>query len=133
MVCLGLEPGAAGWKAQTNPLSYGGTPFCVTFCRLNLYLLRSILISVGIEQSTLDRFISRNGQTCNGQYSKVNSLITFQPHFKWDENPGPYIQESTLLTTIQHATFFLCLIFQLASGHKTRTFLVLPTCQNTLF
>ena len=23
MVCLGLEPGAAGWKAQTNPLSYG--------------------------------------------------------------------------------------------------------------
>ena len=21
-----LEPGAAGWKAQTNPLSYGGTP-----------------------------------------------------------------------------------------------------------
>ena len=26
MVCLGLEPGVAGWKAQTNPLSYGGTP-----------------------------------------------------------------------------------------------------------
>ena len=23
MVCLGIEPGAAGWKAQTNPLSYG--------------------------------------------------------------------------------------------------------------
>ena len=27
MVYLGLEPGAAGWKTQTNPLSYGGTPF----------------------------------------------------------------------------------------------------------
>ena len=26
MVCLGLEPRAAGWKAQTNPLSYSGTP-----------------------------------------------------------------------------------------------------------
>ena len=26
MVCLGLEPGAAGWKAQTNPLSYGNIP-----------------------------------------------------------------------------------------------------------
>ena len=26
MVCLGLKPGAAGWKVQTNPLSYGGTP-----------------------------------------------------------------------------------------------------------
>ena len=26
MACLGVEPGAAWWKAQTNPLSYGGTP-----------------------------------------------------------------------------------------------------------
>ena len=26
MVCLGLEPGAAGLKGQTNSLSYGGTP-----------------------------------------------------------------------------------------------------------
>ena len=26
MVRLGFEPGTAGWKAQTNPLSYGGTP-----------------------------------------------------------------------------------------------------------
>ena len=26
MVCLGFEPGAAGWKAETNPLGYGGTP-----------------------------------------------------------------------------------------------------------
>ena len=27
MVCLGFKPGAAGWKARMNPLSYGGTPF----------------------------------------------------------------------------------------------------------
>ena len=26
MVCLGLEPRAAGWLDQTNPLSYGGIP-----------------------------------------------------------------------------------------------------------
>ena len=25
MVCFGLEPGVAGWKAKTNPLSYDGT------------------------------------------------------------------------------------------------------------
>ena len=25
MVCLGLEPGAAGWLVQTNSLRYGGT------------------------------------------------------------------------------------------------------------
>ena len=44
MVCLGLEPGAAGWKAQTNPLSYGGTPKChartdlIQFCARNMDL-----------------------------------------------------------------------------------------------
>ena len=27
MVWLVLKPGAAEWKAQTNPLSYGGTPW----------------------------------------------------------------------------------------------------------
>ena len=26
MICLGFEPGAEEWKAQTEPLSYGGTP-----------------------------------------------------------------------------------------------------------
>ena len=26
MLCLGLEPGAARWLAQTDPLSYGGRP-----------------------------------------------------------------------------------------------------------
>ena len=37
MVCLGLEPGAAGWKAQTNPLSYGCTPVSKIVCQLTLY------------------------------------------------------------------------------------------------
>ena len=36
MVCLGLEPGAAGWKAQTNPLSYGGTPNFFEFLTIEL-------------------------------------------------------------------------------------------------
>ena len=31
MACLGIEPGVAGWKAQTNPLSYGGTPSLIQF------------------------------------------------------------------------------------------------------
>ena len=26
MVCLGFDPGVAGWKARMNPLSYGGSP-----------------------------------------------------------------------------------------------------------
>ena len=36
MVCLGFKPGAAGWKAYTNPLSYDSTPTFIsyfpTFC-----------------------------------------------------------------------------------------------------
>ena len=31
MVCLGLEPGPAGWQAQMNPLSYGGTHWATLF------------------------------------------------------------------------------------------------------
>ena len=34
-MCLGLEPGVAGWKEQTNPLSYGSTP-SVTDCLLQI-------------------------------------------------------------------------------------------------
>ena len=30
MVCMGLEPGAAGQKVLTNSLSYGGTPSLLT-------------------------------------------------------------------------------------------------------
>ena len=37
MACLGVQPRAAGWKAQTNPLSYGSTPIFSS-----LSLLKSI-------------------------------------------------------------------------------------------
>ena len=32
MVSLGLELEVAGWKVQTKPLSYGGTPSSLSFC-----------------------------------------------------------------------------------------------------
>ena len=38
MVCLSLEPGAAEWNAQTNPLSYGGTPYNGIFLKVNSIL-----------------------------------------------------------------------------------------------
>ena len=37
MVCLGFEPGAGGWKARTNPLSYGGTPNIFIFFASKLW------------------------------------------------------------------------------------------------
>ena len=33
-LCLGFEPVTSGWKAQTNPLSYGGTPPKICFVML---------------------------------------------------------------------------------------------------
>ena len=36
MVCLGIEPGEAGWKAQRTPLSYGGTPYLYLYVSLSL-------------------------------------------------------------------------------------------------
>ena len=45
MVCLGFEPGPAGWYAQTKPRSYGGQPktlqlcLCFAFQRKNLLLM----------------------------------------------------------------------------------------------
>ena len=42
MVCLGFEPGAAGWKAETNPLIYSGTPINLRMTNLqkiNIFLI----------------------------------------------------------------------------------------------
>ena len=35
-MCLGLEPGAEGLKAQTNPLRYGSTPSLFLFIYSNV-------------------------------------------------------------------------------------------------
>ena len=45
MECLGVEPGAAWRKAQTNPLSYGGTPivFNVMYLQEHSASLSSLL------------------------------------------------------------------------------------------
>ena len=41
-VKVGLEPGAAGWKAQTNPLSYGGTPNLCDHCGIKKMNLETV-------------------------------------------------------------------------------------------
>ena len=40
MVCLGLEPGVAIWKAQMHPLSYVGTPSAGVGLDLNIAIER---------------------------------------------------------------------------------------------
>ena len=67
MVCLGLKPGTAGCKAQTNPLSIGDPPplhyyiFCqhafATFDKYTLrWSFRHSLASVSKAAFTLVRF-----------------------------------------------------------------------------
>ena len=48
MVCLGLEPSAAGWQAQMNPLSYVGTPriYCQPIIQVGYSLFSLMLIMV---------------------------------------------------------------------------------------
>ena len=80
MVCLGLlKPGAAGWKAQTNQLSYGGTLYfflcCISFV-LSLRLRSSFSIMVEI----LLRFASYlGGSKCfmMGTYQFYYSIYIF--------------------------------------------------------
>ena len=45
MECLGVKPGAAWWKAQTNPLSYGGTLIILTQPILNFKKIKIIAIN----------------------------------------------------------------------------------------
>ena len=58
MVCLGFKPGVAGWKAQTNPLSYDCTPrFGVFFKKngpilhvtLQIYLIKAKMVCLGFK------------------------------------------------------------------------------------
>ena len=47
MVCLGFEPGATGWWAQTKPRSYGGHPKAT--------LIRNLQSSIVIRDRTEDK------------------------------------------------------------------------------
>ena len=39
MVCLGVEPGVAAWKSQTNPLSFIHLPFVGIYFLSDTYLI----------------------------------------------------------------------------------------------
>ena len=70
MVCLGIEPGAAGWKARTNPLSYGGTPF-----NTNVQLNITSLLLVAETLTTSDKFIIQKRVCKNWNNWALRSLL----------------------------------------------------------
>ena len=57
MACLGLEPGAAGWWAQMNPLSYGGTPSFTAVYLVHLLQYILFFYYCGFDSFTVTDFI----------------------------------------------------------------------------
>ena len=100
MVCLGFEPGAAGWKAQTNPLSYGGTPIWQTLCQnmfdywanpvVHLLLLKSSIVAHtyhththGIHSRYLPTNVRRDNQTKDETRYDTLRLISTRKIIRW--------------------------------------------------
>ena len=46
MVCLRLKPRVAGWKAQTNPLSQGGTPVNCLFEKSFMIFFKNLILAL---------------------------------------------------------------------------------------
>ena len=77
MVCLGLEPGAAGWYVQMYPPSYGGTPIlsiyylpCSAFS-LQVYFFYSV--EVGRRVKVLETDI----ETVHNLFTHVHVHVNF--------------------------------------------------------
>ena len=131
MACLGFEPGAAWWKARTNPLSYGGTP---TLFREGLGVSALNVWTIGLERQTSlvtfhkYNFINSNSTNevsfVGDRYSSVDSSTILWPrvqipiyasifHFKFelhcekDANNeketviGPYLKTKTLIKFLE--------------------------------
>ena len=57
MVCLGLEPGQAGWYSQTYPLSYGSTPSGRHFARNVWRIFMGLIADFKSNAQTLNKAI----------------------------------------------------------------------------
>ena len=59
IVCFGLKPRAAGWKSQTNPLSYGGTPIFVLSSNNVVSLLLEAMCTKCLGSGNINKVSSR--------------------------------------------------------------------------
>ena len=94
MVCMGYKPRATGWKAQMNPLIYGGTK-CQTLVRL---LLCNNLSSIFFKKWAVYflSFQTNNRIFTANQCVKMECPSIIQ---RWDLNPWPSEHESPPITT----------------------------------
>ena len=94
MLCLGFEPGVAGWKAQTNPLSNGGT--LQTDCYIK-YFLHTRLFSCyfSIFKETLQFFFKKNNvHPVFGVGIRTPHILNMNlPQKPLDQGSHPYMQK----------------------------------------
>ena len=91
MACLELKPRAAGWQAQTNPLSYGSTPPLCQFVLLSA-ILPPFRLSFGLFHLLLScSLIKESIQSIESITSYLNKiLLTTNPKLAWPELNGLY-------------------------------------------
>ena len=75
MVCFGFLPGAAGWRAQTNPLSYGGIfELTLSLKRLAYRVIRNIkILIIGYISKSSDSL------TASGEFDNAQTLLLCLP------------------------------------------------------
>ena len=90
MVCLGVEPGATGWKVQTNPLSYGGTPSSTK--TLGKHLLQKQNKSSRFRQD-LNSYINPFGACSKFFGFAVNQILGQWSWHSWQRSPLTYYKD----------------------------------------
>ena len=83
MVCLGFKPQTAGWKAQTNPLSYGVPMYSFS----NDYALSpSLLLSLTVlplRSYSIFNYLRLISSVSNDQNVKVSEQSFFQHKYPY--------------------------------------------------
>ena len=70
MDCSGFEPGAAGWKAQTDPLSYGGSPTQVSYLSVSFLIEQLSIHSRNVHHPDTNKYNDGTSKSVKTQSSQ---------------------------------------------------------------
>ena len=126
MVCLGLKPGAGGWLAQTNPVSYGGTPILLIALELDLNIQSDMLraksiIDVGISFDCIEQCSTVSAFRIQKCFVKMYNLQMMGPlHAQRPFDLKPYFACSKLKKWAKPGLFlFIFVLFTKTINDKS--------------
>ena len=108
MVCLGLEPGVAGWQTQTNPLCYGRIPSVIMFVMKTIVALskdgKLTIICLSFQY-----FRSRKSSQkmfLLGQYYKMVTIVNYNSRYRNAETciVSNLLQDTLLIRSVTCTT-----------------------------